>query len=79
MIKRILVTCLSLALSLGLYALDKEALADTLSAFVQSRAYVDKVTVSRVRVRKTQVFVYTNRSLSQVSLSVTVNELRSLL
>ena len=69
MIKRILVTCLSLALSLGLYALDKEALADTLSAFVQSRAYVDKVTVSRVRVRKTQVFVYTNRSLSQVSLS----------
>ena len=67
--KRILVTCLSLALSLGLYALNKEALADTLSAFIQSRAYVDKVTVSRVRVRKTQVFVYTNRSLSQVSLS----------
>ena len=76
MIKRILVTCLSLALSLGLYALDKEALADTLSAFVQSRAYVDKVTVSRVRVRKTQVFVYTNRSLSQVSL--TEGDVRSL-
>ena len=37
--------------------------------FVKSRAYTSNVTVSRVRVRNSQVFIYTNRTLSQVSLS----------
>ena len=74
--KRILTFVLAIAFGTGLYAIDKQALADTLTHFVKSRAYVSDVTISRVRVRNSQVFVYTNRSLSQVSLSQ--NEVRDL-
>ena len=74
--KRILTFVLAIAFGTGLYAIDKQALADTLTHFVKSRAYVGDVTISRVRVRNSQVFVYTNRSLSQVSLSQ--NEVRDL-
>ena len=74
--KRILTFVLAIAFGTGLYAIDKQALADTLTHYVKSRAYVSDVTISRVRVRNSQVFVYTNRSLSQVSLSQ--NEVRDL-
>ena len=67
--KRILTLVFSIAIGTGLYAIDKQALADTLTHFVKSRAYTSNVTVSRVRVRNSQVFIYTNRTLSQVSLS----------
>ena len=74
--KRILTFVLAIAFGTGLYAIDKQALADTLTHYVKSRAYVSDVTISRVRVRNSQVFVYTNRSLSQVSLNQ--NEVRDL-
>ena len=74
--KRILTFVLAIAFGTGLYAIDKQSLADTLTHYVKSRAYVSDVTISRVRVRNSQVFVYTNRSLSQVSLSQ--NEVRDL-
>ncbi len=74
--KRILTFVLAIAFGTGLYAIDKQALADTLTHYVKSRAYVSDVTISHVRVRNSQVFVYTNRSLSQVSLSQ--NEVRDL-
>lgn len=67
--KRILTLVVAIAIGTGLYAIDKQALADTLTHFVKSRAYTSNVTVSRVRVRNSQVFIYTNRTLSQVSLS----------
>ena len=67
--KRILTFVFAIAIGTGLYAIDKQALADTLTHFVKSRAYTSNVTVSRVRVRNSQVFIYTNRTLSQVSLS----------
>ena len=67
--KRILTLVFAIAIGTGLYAIDKQALADTLTHFVKSRAYASNVTVSRVRVRNSQVFIYTNRTLSQVSLS----------
>lgn len=67
--KRILTLVFAIAIGTGLYAIDKQALADTLTHFVKSRAYTSNVTVSRVRVRNSQVFIYTNRTLSQVSLS----------
>ena len=74
--KRILTFVLAIAFGTGLHAIDKQSLADTLTHYVKSRAYVSDVTISRVRVRNSQVFVYTNRSLSQVSLSQ--NEVRDL-
>ena len=74
--KRILTFVLAIAFGMGLYAIDKQALADTLTHYVKSRAYASDVTISHVRVRNSQVFVYTNRSLSQVSLSQ--NEVRDL-
>ena len=74
--KRILTFVLAIAFGTGLYAIDKQSLADTLTHYVKSRAYVSDVTISHVRVRNSQVFVYTNRSLSQVSLSQ--NEVRDL-
>ena len=64
--KRILTLVVAIAIGTGLYAIDKQALADTLTHFVKSRAYTSNVTVSRVRVRNSQVFIYTNRTLSQV-------------
>ncbi len=67
--KRILTLVFAIAFGTSLYAIDKQALADTLTNFVKSRAYTNNVTVSRVRVRNSQVFIYTNRTLSQVSLS----------
>ena len=67
--QRILTLVFAIAIGTGLYAIDKQALADTLTHFVKSRAYTSNVTVSRVRVRNSQVFIYTNRTLSQVSLS----------
>ena len=67
--KRILTLVFAIAIGTGLYAIDKQALADTLTHFVKSRAYTSNVTVSRVRVRNSQVFIYTNRTLSQVSLN----------
>ena len=67
--KRILTLVFAIVIGTGLYAIDKQALADTLTHFVKSRAYTSNVTVSRVRVRNSQVFIYTNRTLSQVSLS----------
>ena len=44
-------------------------MADTLTQIAQSHAYVGKVTVNRGRVKNTQVFVYTNASLSHISLT----------
>ena len=58
------------------YALDKQALADTLTAYAKSKAYVGNVNVQRVRVRNQLVWVYTNGTLGQLSL--TPNDVREL-
>ena len=68
--KRILILlCIFLYATIATYAIDKQELADTLTQIAQSHAYVGKVTVNRVRVKNTQVFVYTNASLSHISLT----------
>lgn len=50
-------------------AIDRQAIADTLTAMAKERAYVTPVSVNRIRVRNNSVSVYTNKTLSQVSLS----------
>lgn len=50
-------------------AIDRQAIADTLTAMAKERAYVAPVSVNRIRVRNNSVSVYTNKTLSQVSLS----------
>ena len=68
--KRVLIVlCIFLHAAFTAYAINKQELADTLTHIAQSHAYVGKVTIDRVRVKNTQVFVYTNASLSHISLT----------
>lgn len=69
-IKRyMLVWSVLLTLSLPIQAIDRQALADSLTAVATSHAYVENVKINRIRVRNSSVSVYTNRALSMVSLS----------
>ena len=63
-------------LGLHAYAIDQQALADTLTAFVHQRAFAESVKVSNIRVKNQFVTLYTNKALSVVSLSE--NEVRDL-
>ena len=74
--KRIILSLLFAFFCLHIYSIDKQALADTLSSIVSEHAYAGKVAVSRVRVRNQQIFVYTNATLSHISL--TPQEVRDL-
>ena len=61
------------------YALNKQTLADTLTAYARSKAYVSEVEVQRLRVKNQLVWVYTNGTLGQLSLTPTdVRDLRLL-
>ena len=51
------------------HAIDHQALADTLTAFVKERAFAESVKVSNIRVNNQFVTLYTNKALSVVSLS----------
>ena len=59
-----------------LLAIDKQALTDTLTAFVKQHAYTETVKVSNIRVKNKFVTLHTNRALSTISLSE--NEVRDL-
>ena len=60
-------------------AIDKQALSDTLTAFVHERAFAESVKVSNIRVKNQFVTLYTNKALSVVSLSESeVRDLRLL-
>ena len=69
----LLVAC---CLGLQAMAIDKQALADTLTAFVHERAFAESVKVSNIRVKNQFITVYTNKALSVVSLSD--NDVRNL-
>lgn len=60
---------LLIGLAVSAQAIDRQAIADTLSAIAHEHAYVENVCVNRIRVRNSSVSVYTNRALSMVSLS----------
>ena len=78
--KLLLIFCIVMHVSTAVYGIDKIALGDTLTHFARSRAYVGKVAVNRVRVRNTQIFVYTNATLSHLSLTpAEVRDLRLLM
>ena len=78
--KRTIVLLLSVWIGIQAYALDKQLLADTLTAYAKSKAYVGEVTVERVRVKNQFVWVYTNETLGHLSLTPTdVQELRLLI
>lgn len=60
-------------------AIDRDLLADTLTAFVHERAYSESVKISNIRVKNQFVTLYTNKALSVVSLSPSeVTQLRLL-
>ena len=50
-------------------AIDRNLLADTLTAFVQERAFAESVKISNIRVKNQYVTLYTNKALSVVSLN----------
>ena len=61
-------------------AIDKQALSDTLTAFVHERAFAESVKVSNIRVKNQFVTLYTNKALSVVSLNESeVRDLRLLI
>ena len=77
--KRIIILLLSIWMGITAYALNKQTLADTLTAYAKNKAYVGEVKVQRVRVRNQLVWVYTNGTLGQLSLTPSdVQELRLL-
>ena len=77
--KRIIILLLSIWMGITAYALNKQTLADTLTAYAKSKAYVSEVSVQRVRVRNQLIWVYTNGTLGQLSLTPTdVRDLRLL-
>ena len=60
-------------------AIDRQVLADSLTQVVRQHAYTEGVKVTRIRVRNRDVSIYTNHTLSQVSLDESeVRSLRSL-
>ena len=77
--KRIIIILLSIWLGLQAYALNKQTLADSLTAYAKRKAYVENVSVQRVKVKNQLVWVYTNGTLGQLSLTPNdVRELREL-
>lgn len=71
--------CILFQATISTYAIDKQVLADTLTQIAQSHAYVGKVTVSRIRVRNSHIHIYTNATLSHISLTASeVRDIRSL-
>jgi len=58
-----------LGMSVQAFAVDKQALADTLTAIVREHAYSESVKISNIRVKNKFVNVYTNKALSVVSFS----------
>ena len=73
---KIFILLVACCLGLQAMAIDKQALADTLTAFVHERAFAESVRVSNIRVKNQFVTVYTNKALSVVSLSD--NDVRNL-
>ena len=67
--RTITIILLAMATCLPAMAIDKQALADTLSHFVHQRAFAENVTISNIRVKNSYVTLYTNKALSVVSLS----------
>ena len=67
--KRFFILCSAVFFCLSSYAIDKQALADTLTNIVHQHAFAGKVDVSRVHVKKQQIWIYTNATLSHVSLT----------
>ncbi len=78
-ISKLLLTSLLCLGSLSAFALDKQALADSLTCYANRYARIGKVQVNRVRVKKNIVNIYTNRALSFAPLRKdNVQELRRL-
>ena len=78
--RRILtILCLLTSVQLSTFAIDKLALADTLTHIVKSHAFAGEVKIKNIRVNNHHVHIYTNSSLSHISLSSTeVDSLRAL-
>ena len=76
---RLFIIMMACSFALQALAIDKQALSDTLTAFVHERAFAESVKVSNIRVKNQFVTLYTNKALSVVSLSESeVRDLRLL-
>ena len=73
---KLFILMLACCFGLQAMAIDKQALSDTLTAFVHERAFAESVKVSNIRVKNQYVTLYTNKALSVVSLNE--NEVRDL-
>jgi hypothetical protein len=71
--KRIITLALSVLLctTSAIHAFDQQAIADTLTQIVLNHAHVAPVQISNLRVNKNNIKLYTNASLSHISLTPT--------
>ena len=67
--KKIILLGWFIALSLSAQAIDKQAIADTLTAIAQQRTYVAPIKISSVRVSNNNITIVTDANLSYVSFS----------
>lgn len=67
--KKVLAIFAALFLSIGVYALDKIAISDSLTAYAQRRARMARVTINKIQQRGNNVQLYTNKSLSYMPIS----------
>lgn len=67
--KQLFIFFIAFSFSINLFAIDKQLLADTLTSIAQQHATVGKVNVHRIRVKKQNVWVYTDATLSHISFS----------
>lgn len=67
--KRLFILSTAVLLSISIFAINKQTLADTLTSIVHQHAFAGKVDISRIRIKNQHIYVYTNATLSHVSLS----------
>lgn len=67
--KRFSILFFAFTITISIYAIDKQALADSLTNIVHEHAFAGKVDISNIRVKKSHIFVYTNATLSHISLT----------
>lgn len=80
MLKKLLTFIVFLCVSASAYAIPMQALADSLTAYANTKAVVGKVGVKRIRTSGNTARIYTDKTMSCLSLSqAEVKELRQLL
>jgi hypothetical protein len=73
---KLIILLLAYCFGMPVMAIDKQALADTLTIIVHEHAFAESVKINNIRVKNQHITLYTNKALSVISLNET--EVRNL-